>query len=378
MGGGIDRRARVLLVTLRRLNGHAAWCSNYEFEDVIGSVDDVDVLELEPAARFELRQRMARSLAWRGKRTALARLNPGVKPATVTREYDLMVFVCMNAWDLLYLNALEGWQSRCKAKICFMVETYAGDVDRFAHILALLRDFDHVAHSFAGSVEAVQRVVGRPCHHVGLASDVLLFTPFPAPPRRVIDVFSMGRRSEPVHRALLRVADERGLFYSYDTIPGPLVRPVNRVEHRRMLAANARRSRFFIAYPAKFGDAENLGQSDVGARYFEGAAAGAVLLGQAPTVPSFREDFPDPTPIVEARADGSDVGDLLADLDRRPDEVARMGARNAVLALRRHDWGHRWKRILDFANLVPRPALQARLDRLETLATGAERTELSA
>ena len=39
-GGGIAMAAarpaaRVLLVSLRRLNSHAAWCSNYEFEDVI-------------------------------------------------------------------------------------------------------------------------------------------------------------------------------------------------------------------------------------------------------------------------------------------------------------------------------------------------------
>jgi hypothetical protein len=378
MSAGSTGGARVLLVTLRGLNKHAAWCSNYEFEDVIGAVDDVDVLELQPGGRFELRQRIARSVAFRGRRTALARLNPGVKPVSIARDYDLMVFVCMNVWDLLYLNAVAGWQSRCRFKVCFMVETYAGEVDGIAHMLRLLQDFDHVMHSFAGSVEAVHRVVGRPVDHLPLASDVLRFTPFPDPPARVFDVFSMGRRSEPVHQALLRVADERALFYSYDTIPGPLVRPGNRVEHRRMLAANARRARFFITYPAKFGDAENLGQSDVGARYFEGAAAGAVLLGQAPTVSSFARDFPGPDAIVEARADGSDVGDLLASYLRRPAEIERLGKRNAVLALQRHDWGHRWRRILDAAGLAPRPQLEERLRRLESLAAGAERQEISA
>ena len=46
-------RARILLVTLRGLTTHAAWCSNFEFEDVIRSVDDVDVLELESAPLFD-------------------------------------------------------------------------------------------------------------------------------------------------------------------------------------------------------------------------------------------------------------------------------------------------------------------------------------
>ena len=115
-------RARVLMVTLRRLNTHAAWCANYAFEDVIRSVDDVDMLELEPAPHFELRQHIARSLAWRSRYRAFQGLNPGVKRVRLNRDYDVLVFVCMNVWDLLYLNAVADWQTRCKVKLCYMAE----------------------------------------------------------------------------------------------------------------------------------------------------------------------------------------------------------------------------------------------------------------
>jgi spore maturation protein CgeB len=362
--------------TLRRLNPHAAWCSNYEFEDVIRGVDDVGVLELEPAGAFELRQRIAQSLAWRHWHPALMRLNPGVRPVVVDRDYDLFVFVCMNAWDLLHLNAIRGWRERCRVKVCFMVEFYSGLAGEYGHLLRLLSDFDHVVQSFSGSVAAAERCSGRACHHVPLAADTMRFTPYPDSPARVIDILSMGRRSEPLHRALLRLAAARGLFYLHDTIPASLVRPSNAAQHRDMLANSVKRSRFFITYPAKFGERENHGQSEVGARYFEGLAAGAVLLGQAPSAPAFRSDFPWPDAVVEAHPDGSDIAEVLSGLEERPAELQRLGVRNAVHALRHHDWGHRWQSILRIAGAAPRPALEERLRTLKALADAAERTGL--
>lgn len=367
---------RALMPTLRRLNPHAAWCSNYEFEDVIRGVDDVDLLELEPGAAFEGRQRIARQLAWHHWHPAVMRLNPGLRSVEVSRDYDLFVFVCMNVWDLLYLNAIRGWRERCRVKVCFMVEFYSGLAGEYDHLLRLLTAFDHVAQSFSGSVAAVERGTGRACHHVALAADTARFTPYPDPPARVIDVTSMGRRSEPVHQALLGLAATRGLFYLHDTIPGPLVRPSNAAQHRDMLANTAKRSRFFVTYPAKFGDAENRGQSEVGARYFEGLAAGAVLLGQAPSAPAFRGDFPWPDAVIEARPDGSDIAKLWSDLEERPEEMRQLGVRNAVHALRHHDWAHRWQSILRIAGVAPRPALEERLRTLDALAGAAARDGL--
>jgi len=88
-------------------------------------------------------------------------------------------------------------------------------------------------------------------------------------------------------------------------------------------------------------------------------------------VPSFREEFPWPDPVVEVNVDGSDVETVLDDLAARPEEVERVGLRNAVHALRRHDWGHRWSAILKLAGMAPRPALTGRLRALETLAAAA-------
>ncbi len=360
--------ARVLMPTLRRLNPGAAWCSNYEFEDVIRRVDDVDLLELQPGPAFELRHRVARSLAWRSWHM---RANPGVAPVRVERDYDVLVFVCMNVWDLLYLSAIRDWRTRCRVKICYMVELYAGQAAELGHFLRLLGDFDLVIQSFSGSVAAVASAVSTPCHHVPLAADLVRFTPFPAPPARVIDVLSMGRRSEPVHDELLKLAASRRIFYMHDTIPGSLVRPSNPAQHRDLLANCAKRSRFFVTYPAKFADAENQGQSEVGARFFEGAAAGAILVGQAPTAPAFREDFPFEEAVLEVRPDGSDAAEVVSRFEGRRAEAERIAARNAAHALRRHDWAHRWRSILRLAGVAERPGLGERIGALEALAATA-------
>ena len=368
--------SRILMPTLRRVNRQAAWCSNYEFEDVIRVIDDVHVVELEPAARFELRREIAHRAAWRRWHPSFLRLNPGVRRVVIDRDYDLFVFVCMNVWDLLYLNAIRGWREHCRVALCFMVEFYAGLAGEYSHFLRLLDKFDHVSLSFSGSVAAVERLAGKACHHVPLAADAVRFTPYPDPPPRVIDIFSMGRRSEPLHDALLGMARARGLFYLHDTVPGSLVRPSNPAEHRSMLANSAKRSRFFVSFPAKFGAEENRGQSEVGARYFEGLAAGAVLLGQTPSAPAFRQDFPWPDAVVEARPDGSDIAAVLAGLEDGTDTVQRLGVRNAAHALRHHDWGHRWRSMLRTAGSEPSPALQQRLAGLGLLADQADRSSV--
>ena len=48
--------ARVCIVSLRGINKHAVWCSNYEFEDVITDIDNVDIYTLEPNTTYDTHQ----------------------------------------------------------------------------------------------------------------------------------------------------------------------------------------------------------------------------------------------------------------------------------------------------------------------------------
>jgi hypothetical protein len=371
----IPSNARVCMVSLRGSNSHAAWCSNYEFEDVISGIDDVDMFSLKPGPRFELRRRIARSMIWKpGVKHLIPHFNPGLQSVKIDRDYDLFVFICMGPPDLIYLSAIEGWKERCKKKICFMVEFYSGWTKEYAYHLSLLRDFDHVTQCFSGSVAAVQDAVGKPCHHVPLGADVFRFTPHPNPVPRTIDVYSMGRRSEVVHNSLLKKAANRELFYIYDTIPGLLVQPKDHRQHRDLLANCAKRSRFFVAYPAKVDVAEETrGQSEVGARFYEGAATGALLLGQAPTIPSFAKEFHWPDAVVDAGKTEGDLDDVLATFRNDPARFERASRNNAINAMRHFDWAYRWKQMLGIVGLEPSKKLQERTQSLQTLAALAEK-----
>ena len=364
------------MVSLRGANRHAAWCSNYEFEDVICGIDDVDLFSLKPGPAYEARQWFVRRLIWKpGVRQLTPHLNPGLQPITLEKDYDLFTYVCMNPADLIYLSAVKGWKERCRKKVCFMVEFYAGWLKEYDFHLSLLKDFDQVVLCFSGSVPAVQGVVGKPCHHVPLGVDVFRFSPYPNPPARTIDVYSVGRRSEVAHEALLKKAAQRELFYIYDTLPGLLIQPRDHRQHRDLVANCAKRSRFFVTYPAKVDVAdETRGQSEVGARFFEGAATGAVLVGQAPTIPAFAKDFNWPDAVVDLGANEDDLNATLKKFTTDPERFSALSRRNSVEAIRRFDWSYRWREMLRIVGMEPSLRHLEREKQLAQLAALAEAT----
>jgi hypothetical protein len=131
----------------------------------------------------------------------------------------------------------------------------------------------------------------------------------------------------------------------------------------------AKRSRYFMVAPGKMNsEGETVGQVEVGYRYYEGAAAGAVLLGQPPKCEAFRELFPWQDVVIEVQPDGSDVVEMIAALESEPARIRAIQQRNAAEALLRHDWAYRWKEILRVAGIEPHPALEARERRLKDLA----------
>jgi hypothetical protein len=110
---------------------------------------------------------------------------------------------------------------------------------------------------------------------------------------------------------------------------------------------------------------------EIGNRYFEGAAAGAVMIGQAADCEAFRELFPWPDAVVEMQPNGSDALDVVADLDSNPARVCAINRRNAAESLLRHDWIHRWKKIFQLSGIEPSPGMTAREEHLKSLAHAA-------
>jgi len=363
---------RVCLPTVRNFARHIYRSAGYESEDVLTESANTDLLHLEPGKQFALRARLLWNMKLLEKDVSrgLAYVNPGLRPARVTKDYDLFMFVCPVHMDVLNFNVIRGWKKRCKTSVCWIHELWAANLPRYKHWLFRLREFDHVILSFKDSVEAVSDAIGRRCHHVPGGVDALRFCPYPNSPARVINVYSIGRRLKGPHQALLKWASDDGIFYVHDTFGNPgATLASDYLTHRNAYANMAKRSQLFMVAPGSV-DLTNLtrGQVEVGFRYFEGAAAGAVLVGQSPNCEAFQRSFDWPDSVVEINPDGSDAVEVLTALLADQNKVAGISRRNATEALLRHDWVYRWKEIFAIAGIKPTRAMEARERRLKALA----------
>jgi hypothetical protein len=207
-------------------------------------------------------------------------------------------------------------------------------------------------------------------------TDTFRFSPYPNPPARVIDVYSIGRRLEGIHRALYGAALRKEIFYIYDTCPEIAdLQPYDHRQHREFLASMVKRSRYFLVAPAKVNRArETSGQIEVSYRYFEGASAGTIMLGQVPECDAYRELFPWPDAVVPLKSDGSDTMDVIDSLNSDRARLSAMSRRNAAESFLRHDWICRWKEIFRCAGLQPTPAMRAREHQLRERASLALQT----
>lgn len=362
--------ARVLLLSRRGLDPVISRCCPYEFEDVICAVDRVDLLV--PTYRRRSYFILDRALNKLGRRAAaLGGVNPGIRAPRLTRDYELFFAVFQFATDAAALNAVPGWRERSRLAACWLEELWAGDLRRFQAQLALLRRFDVIFTNCLGSVEGLARATGRPVFYQPPGVDALTFHPGAPPMERVIDVYNMGRRHPATHQALLAWAQEGRRFYLFDTFQGN-IRVQVPAEHRLQLANLIKRSRFFLANRAKANEeGETKRQEELGFRFFEGAAGGAVMIGEAPEVSSFREHFDWPDALIPMPFGGTGIGELIAELEAQPERLARIRAANVANVLRRHDWVYRWRAVLAHLELPLPAALHEREAILAALPQGS-------
>jgi len=365
---GIGARLSICMPTFRNFTRRAFRCGLYEAQDVLASVADVDFIYLKQGWGGRVNQFWLRLPLYHDVSRKLVFVNPGLQRVRLRREYDLFIAVLQDFSDLPYINAIDGWRDHVKKSVCWIDEVWAATIPGYKYWLHALNQFDYVFVGCKGSVAPLSSAIGRPCHWLPGGADTLRFSPYPNPPARVIDVYSIGRRSEGTHRALLRAAQRGEIFYIYDSFACNDSEIYDHQQHRDLYANIAKRSRYFVVAPGKVDDRVTQGQIEVGYRFFEGAAAGTVLIGQIPPCEAFRELFPWPNAVISTEPDGSDVMTVLAHLRSEPERTGFLSQRNAAEALLRHDWAYRWKEMFQTVGIEPSPAMVARELRLRDLA----------
>ena len=366
-------RPRICMLTARGFSHNAFRGGIYEGEDVLLDIDDVDLICLKPGRVYQLRQSIHRRIVWHDFTRTLVSINMAFEPVRLTKEYDLFVAYMPLTQNLIQLPAVRGWKDYCRTSVCWIDEIYAADIPQLKPWLAALSHFDHIIVGYRGAVATVAEAIKRPCHFVPIGVDAIRFSPYPCPPERVIDVYRMGSGSEGLHQLLLEIVTKKNMFYLYDTFVASDTKIRDHRQHREMLANIVKRSRYFIVAPTIKGGSlvatEN--QIELGLRYYEGAAAGTVMLGPIPDCEPFHTMFNWQDAVVEIQADGSDMADVIASLEAQPERLVAISRRNAMEALLHHDWAYRWKKILEITGLEPAPQLEMRENRLKQLAEQA-------
>ncbi len=349
---------RILVWSQRELHTAPFRCVGYEFEDVITGIEPgAEIVSPRPVLGPPSDSRAVRAMS----RAAGLRIpsSAGYRRPRVEGDFDLFFADFQFLTDLDSLRAIPGWQARARRSVCVIEEIWARDIPRWKSISHLLNGFDHVFLECSGSVERLEEATRIPCSFLPPGVDALRFCPYPYPASapRVVDVCHVGRREAATHVPLLEACKRGEIFYEFDSVrPEHVWDPA---EHREHLASILRRSRYVLVNPGKYNrHEETLGQQELGFRFFEGAAAGAVMLGTYPKIEPFEQNFDWIDAVIEVDAEA-----LLGTIENLDSDPARLDAirrDNVKNSLMRHDWVYRWERVLKAADLPTSGAMEAR------------------
>lgn len=364
-----ENKPRVLIFSQRNASKRLPFrCAHFEFEDVIAQIDSVDIL----APRFDVSSRrhaIAKQIAYH---VPLA-LNPGIQSTRYETDYDLFLAICGDPTDLLRVNSLGNWRDKCRKAVCLIDELWVKQMGPYRNYLRMLEKFDHVFLYYSNSVEPLRRRIGPKCTYLPPGVDTIRLCPYPNPPERVVDIYSIGRRSATTHQALLAMASKGDVFYIYDSTSADQV--LDPSEHRELFANIMKRSRYFIVNPGLIDRPDVRGdQIEIGNRYFEGAASGTIMVGERPNNGEFDKLFDWPDSLIDLPYNSSTIDTVLRELDSEPGKQEELRSMNVRQSLLRHDWVYRWEIILNQTGLEPLPTAAQRKDRLRRLADRAATT----
>ena len=364
-----NRSPRILVVSVRGFRFQAANCCIYEFEDLLADLESAQLYTPIPKRGYNLGCKVYRGIKYFGGSDNLAaRIAPFPKELVLEQEYELLFAILDNPFQFHLLESIKGWREKCKNTACFITEMWQPDLKNKRLFREPWSNFNRVFLGVTQCVEGLNKLIEPPVTYVPPAVDTLRFSPYPDPPQRSIDVSYVGRRSTDIHNALIEKAAKGNFFYYHDTLRGKL-EIGNHREHRILLANLFQRSRYNITNYAKFNSTEETGGTqEIGYRFFEGAAAGTVMIGMPPAGEAFPRYFDWEDPIIEVDLSGAEVVEAIAELNAQPERMERISRRNIANCLLKHDWSYRWHDILATFDLKPGTEVIYRQKYLQELA----------
>jgi hypothetical protein len=113
---------------------------------------------------------------------------------------------------------------------------------------------------------------------------------------------------------------------------------------------------------------------EISARFYEGAAAGTVMIGEAPRSEEFACQFDWPDVLIHMPFDSPDVGRFLTELNSDSERLQAVRRNNVRETALRHDWLYRIQAVFDTLGLPPTEQMRRRAQCLERIACRAGAT----
>jgi hypothetical protein len=245
-----------------------------------------------------------------------------------------------------HLDLFKDW-SRHARHVVYLFDTLPHQMKLIRRLFSG-REWDVRVTSFDDAVPLLERETGRPWHHADQAVSLDYF-PLVPPEERVIHFSSYGRHHPRVHEATLRFCKGNGLYYDFTTHDrsGPTADPLTLF---RQFALHLSHSFSTFCWPVEVTNPARAGDlSPITCRWFEAAAAGAVVLGQPPKNPHFRQFFGDDS-VTQINPE-AEVSAIVNQLEQIWRQRAELSARSAALRQKlgpQLDWSDRVKRMLKF------------------------------
>ena len=368
--------SRVLIWSLRNIQNFVYNACLYEFEDIIAKADDADIIA-PPAYKTLSRvlNKIAVVTTQNVKGLSLASVNPYGRSIDLWYEYEIYFVILDFPWYTGSINLLKNWRRRCRFAVCYIIETWTTDASRLSNFMPFFNQFDLICVGTFNILPTISEMAECPCMFLAPGIDTLKFYPNLEADDRAIDVCNVGRRSDVTHQALTSLAEQESFFYYHELTSGSVKRLSNHSTHRTMAANLLKNSRYFITNHAK----ANLpglitSDSEIGYRFFEGAAAGTVMIGDPPKGEHFKRYFAWEDAVIPIRFNEPDIADIIKDLDAQPEYLRQIRTNNVINSLRMHDWVYRWEQVLEKLGLPATKEMAVRQTRLRALASELEAT----
>lgn len=203
-----------------------------------------------------------------------------------------VLWVPLMAPEDFQLDLFNGWDISAKRKILYLFDTFPHQFYLIKKIVKRYK-WDLLITSFSEAVEPLTKITKRQWHCVPQGVNLSRFYPRQWGKEEIPPIFISvyGRRRESYHAEIKKWCLRNQRWYDYTTAASHRL-SVPTQDNYACLANHIGSSIFSVCWPMEIVDSPRSGGlSPITCRWFEGAASGAVLVGQPPQDPLFDELF---------------------------------------------------------------------------------------